>query len=78
MKWKILTISIPVKNLQKSKTFYELILGKQNFNETSSQLIFGSNEDIFFGVESFGIRLFKPKQDLLIKNLQCFDNPFLP
>ena len=68
MKWKILNISIPVKEIEQSAPFYEMLLGNPNTNDTVNRLIFGDNKDCFFGIQGFGIRLFKPKPDLSIKN----------
>ncbi len=36
MKWKILNISTPVKDLVRSKSFYEMLLGKDNINKKRS------------------------------------------
>ena len=68
MKWKILNISIPVKEIEQSAPFYEMLLGNPNTNDKVNRLIFGDNKDCFFGIQGFGIRLFKPKPDLSIKN----------
>ena len=65
MNWKILNVSIPVKNLDESKDFYNKLLN----NELEDKLFYknffeDSNEDIFLGEGGFGIRLYIPKQDL--------------
>ena len=67
MKWKILNVSIPVKDLMRSKLFYELLLGRENINKKEINLIFGHDNSCFFGSQGFGVRLFKPKPDLLLK-----------
>ena len=65
MNWKILNVSIPVKNLEESKDFYNKLLN----NELEDKLFYKNffedyNEDIFLGESGFGIRLYIPKQDL--------------
>ena len=65
MNWKILNVSIPVKNLDESKDFYNKLLN----NELEDKLFYknffeDSNDDIFLGEGGFGIRLYIPKQDL--------------
>ena len=50
MNWKILNVSIPVKNLEVSKDFYNKLLN----NELEDKLFYknffeDSNEDIFLG-----------------------------
>ena len=65
MNWKILNVSIPVKNLEVSKDFYNKLLN----NELEDKLFYKNffedyNEDIFLGEGGFGIRLYIPKQDL--------------
>ena len=67
MKWKILNISIPVKDLVRSKSFYEMLLGRENINKKEIDLIFGQDKNCFFGFQGFGVRLFTPKPDLLLK-----------
>ena len=67
MKWKILNISIPVNDLERSKLFYEILLGRENINKKEINLIFGQENSCFFGSQGFGVRLFKPKPDLLLK-----------
>ena len=65
MNWKILNVSIPVKNLDESKDFYNKLLN----NELEDKLFYRNffedyNDDIFLGEGGFGIRLYIPKQDL--------------
>ena len=65
MNWKILNVSIPVKNLDESKDFYNKLLN----NELEDKLFYKNffedyNDDIFLGEGGFGIRLYIPKQDL--------------
>ena len=65
MNWKILNVSIPVKNLEVSKDFYNKLLN----NELEDKLFYKNffedyNDDIFLGEGGFGIRLYIPKQDL--------------
>ena len=66
MNWKILNISIPVKDIKKSKEFYEMLLGKQADSDDIYRNIFKNKDDYFFGKNGFGLRLFKPKPDLLV------------
>ena len=68
MNWKILNISIPVKDIKKSKEFYEMLLGKQADSDDIYRNIFKNKDDYFFGKNGFGLRLFKPKPDLLVSN----------
>lgn len=68
MNWTILNVSIPVYDLQKSKQFYDMLIG---YNENQNRLyqnLFKNEESIFFGDKGFGLRLFKPIPDLLISN----------
>ena len=67
MNWKILNVSIPVKNIKKSIEFYEMLLGKSVCTDDVMKNIFENDEDCFFGNNGFGIRLFKPKQDLYME-----------
>ena len=66
MNWKILNISIPVKDIKKSKEFYKMLLGKQADSDDIYRNIFKNKDDYFFGKNGFGLRLFKPKPDLLV------------
>ena len=66
MNWKILNVSIPVNDFKKSIEFYEMLLGKLEFSDQVFIDIFENNEDCFFGKNGFGLRLFKPKPDLLL------------
>ena len=66
MNWKILNISIPVKDIKKSKEFYEMLLGKKVDSDDIYRNIFKNKDDYFFGKNGFGLRLFKPKPDLLV------------
>ena len=68
MNWTILNISIPVYDLDKSKQFYEMLLGSDHNSEILYQPLFDNEENIFFGRQGFGLRLFKPKPDLLVSN----------
>jgi catechol 2,3-dioxygenase-like lactoylglutathione lyase family enzyme len=68
MKWTILNVSIPVHDLDKSKQFYEMLLGSDHNSEILYQPLFDNEENIFFGRQGFGLRLFKPKPDLLVSN----------
>ena len=66
MNWKILNVSIPVNDFKKSIAFYEMLLGRLEFSNEVFIDIFENNEDYFFGNNGFGLRLFKPKPDLLL------------
>ena len=66
MNWKILNISIPVKDIKKSIEFYEMLLGKKVDSDDMYRNIFKNKDDYFFGKNGFGLRLFKPKPDLLV------------
>ena len=72
MNWKIFNVSIPVKDLEKSKIFYNDILGNDTVDTEFYKNFFSDdNEDIFLGSNGFGVRLFKPKHDLeLNDNIQ--------
>ena len=72
MNWKIFNVSIPVKDLEKSKIFYNDILGNNTIDTEFYKNFFSDdNEDIFLGSNGFGVRLFKPKHDLeLNDNIQ--------
>jgi catechol 2,3-dioxygenase-like lactoylglutathione lyase family enzyme len=68
MNWTILNVSIPVHDLDKSKQFYEMLLGSDHNSEILYQPLFDNEENFFFGRQGFGLRLFKPKPDLLVSN----------
>ena len=68
MNWTILNVSIPVHDLDKSKQFYEMLIGSAQNSEILYQPLFDNEENIFFGRQGFGLRLFKPKPDLLVSN----------
>ena len=72
MNWKIFNVSIPVKDIEKSKIFYNDILGNNTVDSEFYKNFFSDdNEDIFLGSNGFGVRLFKPKHDLeLNDNIQ--------
>jgi len=72
MNWKIFNVSIPVKDLEKSKIFYNDILSNNTIDTEFYKNFFSDdNEDIFLGSNGFGVRLFKPKHDLeLNHNIQ--------
>ena len=72
MNWKIFNVSIPVKDLEKSKIFYNDLLGNNTIDTEFYKNFFSDdNEDIFLGSNGFGVRLFKPKHDLeLNDNIQ--------
>lgn len=72
MNWKIFNVSIPVKDLEKSKIFYNEILGNNTVDTEFYKNFFSDdNEDLFLGSNGFGVRLFKPKHDLeLNDNIQ--------
>ena len=66
MNWKILNVAIPVNDFKKSIAFYEMLLGKLKFSNEVFMDIF-ENKDVYFFVNNgFGLRLFKPKPDLLL------------
>ena len=68
MQWTILNVSIPVHDLNKSKKFYEMILGLQKNEGNKYQSLFENEENVFFGKQGFGLMLFKPKPDLVVSN----------
>ena len=72
MNWKIFNVSIPVKDIEKSKIFYNDILSNNTVDSKFYKNFFSDeNEDIFLGSNGFGVRLFKPKHDLeLNDNIQ--------
>ena len=68
MNWTILNVSIPVHDLDKSKEFYEMLLGITEDQEELYQPLFQNEESVFLVDKGFGLRLFKPKPDLLISD----------
>ena len=68
MNWTILNVSIPVHDLDKSKEFYEMLLGITEDQEELYQPLFQNEESVFLGDKGFGLRLFKPKPDLLVSD----------
>ena len=68
MNWTILNDSIPVHDLDKSKEFYEMLLGITEDQEELYQPLFQTEESVFLGDKGFGLRLFKPKPDLLVSD----------
>ena len=68
MNWTILNVSIPVHDLDKSKEFYEMLLGCKEDQEELYQPLFQNEESVFIGDKGFGLRLFKPKPDLQVIN----------
>ena len=65
MNWKILNVSIPVKNLDESKDFYNRLLNNKLEDKLFYKNFFENhNDDIFIGEGGFGIRLYIPKRDL--------------
>ena len=66
MKWKILNVSIPVYDLNKSKEFYEILLGKNQNDKELYRPFVDNEESVFLGREGFGLRLYQPKPDLNI------------
>ena len=46
MSWTILNVSIPVHDLEKSKQFYEMLLGTSSNNETQYQPLFKDEDNI--------------------------------
>ena len=68
MNWTILNVSIPVYDLEKSKEFYEMLLGVRKNQEELYQPLFQNEESVFLGDKGFGLRLFKPKPDLQVIN----------
>jgi catechol 2,3-dioxygenase-like lactoylglutathione lyase family enzyme len=68
MNWTILNVSIPVHDLDKSKEFYEMLLGITEDQEELYQPLFQNEESVFLGDKGFGLRLFKPKPDLQVIN----------
>ena len=69
MNWSILSVSIPVHDLEKSKSFYQLLFPYNEKQESYYQSMFKKEESIFFGNKGLGLRLFKPKPDLELKNM---------
>ncbi len=68
MNWTILNVSIPVHDLDKSKEFYEMLLGITEDQEELYQPLFQNEKSVFLGDKGFGLRLFKPKPDLLVSD----------
>ena len=68
MNWTILNVSIPVYDLQKSKQFYDMLIGYNENQEILYQTLYKNEESVFFGDKGFGLRLFKPIPDLSISN----------
>ena len=68
MEWKILNVSVPVKDIAQSMLFYKMIIDITHHENTSHRAFFENNDDRFWGANGFGFRIFKPKPDLLIKN----------
>ena len=68
MNWTILNVSIPVHDLEKSKEFYQMLLGFEEDLEELYQPLFDNEESVFLGIKGFGLRLFKPKPDLQVSN----------
>ena len=66
MNWTILNVSIPVHDLEKSKEFYKMLLGIKEDKEELYQPLFENEASVFLGKKGFGLRLFKPKPDLLV------------
>ena len=69
MNWSILSVSIPVHDLEKSKNFYQLLIPYNEKQEVYYQSIFKKEESVFFGNKGLGLRLFKPKPDLELKKM---------
>ena len=72
MNWTILNVSIPVHDLDKSKEFYEMLLGITEDQEELYQPLFQNEESVFLGDKGFGLRLFKPKPLSPKKTLSSF------
>ena len=68
MEWKILNVSVPVKDIAQSMSFYRMIIDINDDENSSQRVFFKNNDDRFWGTNGFGFRIFKPKPDLLIKN----------
>ena len=69
MNWSILSVSIPVHDLEKSKNFYQLLIPYNEKQEIFFQSLFKKEESVFFGNKGLGLRLFKPKPDLELKKM---------
>ena len=69
MNWKIFNVSIPVKDINKSMEFYEMLLGKPISSDNIFKSIFEYDDDCFFGKDGFGLRLYKPKPDLFLNSV---------
>ena len=57
MKWKILNVSIPVYDLNKSKEFYEILLGKNQNDKELYRPLVDNEERVFLERGGFGLRL---------------------
>ena len=69
MNWSILSVSIPVHDLEKSKNFHQLLIPYNEKQEIFYQSLFKKDESVFFGNRGLGLRLFKPKPDLELKKM---------
>ena len=49
MNWTILNVSIPVYDLQKSKQFYDMLIGYNENQKLLYQSLYKNEESIFFG-----------------------------
>ena len=54
MNWTILNVSIPVYDLQKSKQFYDMLIGYNENQEILYQTLYKNEENIFFGNNGCG------------------------
>ena len=68
MNWKLYNVSIPVKDLEESKNFYQMIAGECNTNDQTHRELFDNPNGYFWGTSGFGFRIFKPKYDLQLKD----------
>ena len=68
MNWKLYNVSIPVKDLEESKNFYQMIAGDCNTNDQTHRELFDNPNGYFWGTSGFGFRIFKPKYDLQLKD----------
>ena len=48
MNWTILNVSIPVYDLQKSKQFYDMIIGYNENQKILYQTLYKNEESVFF------------------------------
>ena len=51
MNWTILNVSIPVYDLQKSKQFYDMLIGYNENQKLLYQSLYKNEESIFFGIK---------------------------